>query len=142
MARPGYPCYRNILTRWAARSSSCRADRRPATSRLSDAGGAAERGTPVKGLIVASPANPTGTVLDPAELAAPRRLLRADRRPADQRRDLPRHLLRGRARDGVRVDDLREAVVVNSFSKYFSMTGWRLGWLLVPPSGCAARSTG
>ena len=91
-------------------------------------------GLELDGLVVASPANPTGTMLEPAELAA-----------------LARHC----AETGVRLisDEIyhgitytgltssswetdRSGFVVNSFSKYFSMTGWRIGWLLVP-NDCA-----
>ena len=94
------------------------------------AGAAAASGLALAGLVVASPANPTGTMLEPAELAA-----------------LARHC----AETGVRLisDEIyhgvtytgltssswetdRSGFVVNSFSKYFSMTGWRIGWLLVP----------
>ena len=90
------------------------------------------------GLVVASPANPTGTMLDPAELAALATWCADNGVRLDQRRDLPRHRLRRAPRAVVRLGDRRAtAIVVNSFSKYFSMTGWRMGWLLVPPRPAA-----
>ncbi|MEJ6398664.1 pyridoxal phosphate-dependent aminotransferase [Yoonia sp. 208BN28-4] len=82
------------------------------------------------GLIVASPANPTGTMLDHAELAA----------LAEACADNGTALISDEIYHGIGYD--RRAVsalevtddvyVVNSFSKYFSMTGWRVGWMIVP----------
>src|SRR5690606_24768071 len=87
---------------------------------------------PPAGLIVASPANPTGTVIDPHELAALARwceahgtLLVSD--------EIYHGLSYGRP-TACAWETSREAVVVGSVSKYFSMTGWRLGWLLSPRS--------
>ncbi|WP_227286738.1 aminotransferase class I/II-fold pyridoxal phosphate-dependent enzyme [Boseongicola sp. H5] len=83
------------------------------------------------GLIVASPANPTGTMLDKAAMGG---LAGAC---AEQGISLISdeiyHGLQydGRAISALEVTD--EVYVVNSFSKYFSMTGWRLGWMVVPP---------
>jgi aspartate/methionine/tyrosine aminotransferase len=86
---------------------------------------------PVHGLIVASPANPTGTMLDRSELAAIAAFCRARhiRLIADE-------IYHGityeePARTVLELDP--DAVVINGFSKYFCMTGWRLGWLIVPP---------
>ena len=83
------------------------------------------------GLVLASPANPTGTMVPPDELAAIARWCEENRRPAGQRRDLPRHHLR-RVRTSRAWQTSRTGVVFGSFCKYFSMTGWRLGWMLVP----------
>ena len=97
------------------------------------------------GLIVASPCNPAGTMLAPDELAAIARWCHAERRAADLRRDLPRPDLRPvrRGDGGARFSP--SAIVVNSFSKYFSMTGWRIGWLVLPedlvrPVECLAQN--
>ncbi|HLS45033.1 MAG TPA: aminotransferase class I/II-fold pyridoxal phosphate-dependent enzyme, partial [Ornithinicoccus sp.] len=80
----------------------------------------------------ASPANPTGTVIDPAELAAIARwcedvgcLLISD--------EIYHGITYGRPVASA-WQTSRESVVVGSVSKYFSMTGWRLGWVVVPPS--------
>jgi len=84
------------------------------------------------GALVASPANPTGTVLDRAQLAALSAALRA--RGGHLVVDEIYHgLTYGMDAPSVlEVDD--QAFVLNSFSKYFGMTGWRLGWLIAPPA--------
>jgi len=131
MARPGYPCYRNILTALGCEvvELPCGPETRyqPTVAMLE---GLDE---PVRGLVVASPANPTGTVLDPAELAA---LASYCQRAGIQ--VISDEIYHGISYPGAPATACawgtsREAVVVSSFSKYFSMTGWRLGWLLVPP---------
>lgn len=87
---------------------------------------------PVQGVIVASPANPTGTVIAPEELAAIARWC-----DASGARLVSDEIYHGLVYEGAPEttcawETSRNAVVVNSFSKYFAMTGWRLGWLLVP----------
>ena len=77
----------------------------------------------------------------PAELEAPRRLLRRARHPPRRRRDLPRHHLRASPPRPCSAFGA-EPIVVNSFSKYFCMTGWRLGWLVLPEAGRAGRAAG
>jgi aspartate/methionine/tyrosine aminotransferase len=130
MARPGYPCYRNILSALGCEvvELPCGPESRfqPTVAMLE------ELDEPVRGLIVASPANPTGTVLEPAELAALAAYCaeRGIRMISDE-------IYHGLSYPGSPAtasawETSREAIVVNSFSKYFSMTGWRLGWLLVP----------
>jgi len=128
MARPGYPCYRNILSALGCEvvELPCgpRTRFQPTVEML--------EGLDVKGLIVASPANPTGTVLDPAELAA--LATYCDERGIRFVSDEIYHGIGypGSPATACAWETSREAIVVNSFSKYFSMTGWRLGWLLVP----------
>jgi aspartate/methionine/tyrosine aminotransferase len=133
LARPGYPCYRNILQ--ALGCEVVELDCGPATrfqptvemlERLHASG-------PVRGLILASPANPTGTVLEPEELA--RLAAWCERNGVQVVSDEVYHGISypGTPRTACAWQTSREAIVVNSFSKYFSMTGWRLGWLLVPP---------
>ncbi|HEL2961162.1 pyridoxal phosphate-dependent aminotransferase [Stenotrophomonas maltophilia] len=84
------------------------------------------------GALVASPANPTGTVLSADELAALSKALQA--RGGHLVVDEIYHgLTYGLdAASVLQVDD--SAFVLNSFSKYFGMTGWRLGWLVAPPA--------
>lgn len=132
LANPGYPPYRHILsalgcepvlidtaaeTRWAL-----------TPQQLLDV----HRKTPLAGLVVASPANPTGTMMDATALGA---------------------LIEAAQGEGIRVisDEIYHGldyaftaetatklsprtVVINSFSKYFCMTGWRIGWMVVPDS--------
>jgi aspartate/methionine/tyrosine aminotransferase len=126
---PGYPCYRQILkalgvkpllveTSGQGRWMPDAAD----VDRLAAAGAA--------GLLVASPNNPTGTMaLAPrlAELAAACR-----RRHLWLISDEIYHGLEYDAPAETALAHADEAIVVNSFSKYFSMTGWRIGWLVLP----------
>jgi aspartate/methionine/tyrosine aminotransferase len=87
---------------------------------------------PIQGLVVASPANPTGTMVAPDELADLARWCE----------DNGVQLVSDEVYHGIEYAEpathscawttSREAMVLNSFSKYFSMTGWRLGWMLVP----------
>ncbi|HZG92595.1 MAG TPA: aminotransferase class I/II-fold pyridoxal phosphate-dependent enzyme, partial [Pseudonocardia sp.] len=131
LARPGYPCYRNILTALGCEvvELPCGPQTRyqPTVAMLE------ELDDPVRGLVVASPANPTGTVLDPAELAA--LAAHCERTGIQLISDEIYHGIcyPGAPATSSAWSTSREAIVVNSFSKYFSMTGWRLGWLLMPP---------
>jgi aspartate/methionine/tyrosine aminotransferase len=86
---------------------------------------------PIHGLVIASPANPTGTMLPPAELAALARHCRSRgiRLISDE---IYHGITYAGAAASVLADD-PDAVVINGFSKYFCMTGWRLGWLVAPP---------
>jgi aspartate/methionine/tyrosine aminotransferase len=86
----------------------------------------------IDGLVVASPANPTGTVIPPDELAAVATW--CDHAGVRLISDEVYHGLvyPGAPETSCAWATSRDAVVVNSFSKYFAMTGWRLGWLLVP----------
>jgi aspartate/methionine/tyrosine aminotransferase len=130
MARPGYPCYRNILTALGCEVVELPCG--PGTRFQPTVAMLEELDEPVKGLIVASPANPTGTVLDPAELAGLARY--CEERGIQFVSDEIYHGIgyAGSPATACAWETSREAIVVNSFSKYFSMTGWRLGWLLVP----------
>lgn len=130
IASPGYPCYRNILTALGCEvvEMPCGADTRfqPTVDML------AALDPPVAGVIVASPANPTGTVIPPDELAAI-----AGWCASSGVRLISDEVYHGLVYPGAPTtscawETSREAVVMNSFSKYFAMTGWRLGWMLVP----------
>ena len=126
---PGYPCYRQIL-----KALGCRATLLPSTAdarwmpTAADVERLARDGA--AGLLLASPNNPTGTMATGnrlEELAA-----------ACRREDLwlisdeIYHGLEYDAPADTALQHWDEAIVVNSFSKYFSMTGWRIGWLVVP----------
>ncbi|MEV6562365.1 pyridoxal phosphate-dependent aminotransferase [Nocardia sp. NPDC051756] len=131
VARPGYPAYRNTLTALGCRvvELDCGAETRfQPTVAMLDA-----LPEPPAGLVVASPANPTGTMIAPAELAALARW-------CDDHGTL---LISDEIYHGITYDSSdtatssswetsRESVVIGSVSKYFSMTGWRLGWMLAP----------
>ena len=130
IASPGYPCYRNILC--ALGCEDVEIESGPSTRFQPTVQMLAELDPPVKGLVVASPANPTGTVLPPEELAAIARW--CDTEGVRLISDEVYHGLvyPGAPATSCAWETSRDAVVVNSFSKYFAMTGWRLGWLLVP----------
>jgi aspartate/methionine/tyrosine aminotransferase len=127
LAAPGYPAYRNILAALNLEPvdlPTSAADRfQPTVLALQKAG-------PIAGLIVASPSNPTGTMVTRRELKT-----LADWCHAHGVRLISDEIYHGIVYEGeaasaVEVSD--HAIVVNSFSKYFSMTGWRVGWLVVP----------
>lgn len=132
IASPGYPCYRNILSALGCEVVELRCG--PQTRFQPTAQLLAELDPPVAGVVVASPANPTGTVIDPAELAAIAAW--CDDTGTRLISDEVYHGLvyPGAPQTSCAWTTSRNAVVVNSFSKYFAMTGWRLGWLLVPES--------
>ncbi len=129
LARPGYVAYRNTLKAMYLEpvEMDCGVD-----ERFQVTAAAIDALDPVPdGLIVASPANPTGTIIDPQELAAIADVCRTKgiRVVSDE----IYHGLSYGARAASMLEFLPQAVIVNSFSKYFSMAGWRLGWLVVPP---------
>lgn len=130
VARPGYPCYRNILA-----ALGCEVVELPCgpETHYQPTVAMLEELDDVCGLVVASPANPTGAVLDPAELAALASY--CEERGIQLVSDEIYHGITypGAPATSCAWSTSRDAVVVNSFSKYFSMTGWRLGWLLLPP---------
>ncbi len=129
VARPGYPAYRNTLTALGCRvvELDCGAETRfqPTVAMLE------ALPQPPKGLVVASPANPTGTMIDPDELAALARWCRANGTVLISD-EIYHGITYGGERTASAWETSREAVVIGSVSKYFSMTGWRLGWMLAP----------
>jgi aspartate/methionine/tyrosine aminotransferase len=130
IANPGYPPYRHILkalgcepvlietgdaTRWAVTPEAVLSEHRKAR---------------LAGLLVASPANPTGTMIRPDALAA---LIRACEEAGI--RFISDEIYHGLdyafpAETALRIS--HDALVINSFSKYFCMTGWRIGWIVAP----------
>jgi aspartate/methionine/tyrosine aminotransferase len=137
IARPGYPCYRNVLT--ALGCEVVELPTGPETRFQPSVAMLESLDRPVQGLVVASPANPTGTMLAPEELAALARW--CEQHGVQLISDEIYHgITYGGAGSTAQSlaqssawETSREAVVFDSFSKYFSMTGWRIGWMLVPP---------
>lgn len=133
MTRPGYPAYRNTLQALGCRAVelNCGPDTRfqPTAALLED--WAAAHGGPPAGLIIASPANPTGTVIAPDELAAIARWCEAHGVLLIS--DEIYHGVTFGERAHSAWETSRSGVLVGSMSKYFSMTGWRVGWLVLPP---------
>ncbi|MEQ9464808.1 MAG: pyridoxal phosphate-dependent aminotransferase [Haliea sp.] len=126
---PGYPCNRHFMRLVEGRGQLVPVD---ASTRFQLTGAlvASHWRANTVGAMVASPANPTGTSLSPEELAALAAAVRA--RGGHLIVDEIYHGLGYDAptRSVLEVDP--QAFVVNSFSKYFGMTGWRLGWLVAP----------
>ncbi|MGZ5181358.1 MAG: pyridoxal phosphate-dependent aminotransferase [Ramlibacter sp.] len=130
MPDPSYPCNRHFVSAadgTAVLVPTTAADR----FQLSAAAVEAHWGPRTRGVLLASPSNPTGTSIDPAELRRIHEVVRA--------RDgitLVDEIYLGLSHDArfgqsaLVLDD--QVVSINSFSKYFNMTGWRLGWLVVP----------
>lgn len=130
VARPGYVAYRNTLKALylVPLEIACGEAER---YQLTAAAIAAIEPAP-DGLIIASPANPTGTVLDASEMLAIAAVCR--RRGIRIVSDEIYHGLSYVGPSRSMLEFAPDALIVNSFSKYFSMPGWRLGWLLVPPA--------
>jgi aspartate/methionine/tyrosine aminotransferase len=129
LSDPAYPCVRNFIHLMSAQPQlipvGLEQNFQPTVAQLD------QYCTDITtGLWLASPSNPTGTILERADLAA----------ACDWAAKRKKHLLVDEIYHGLHyVDDLpsvleinQSAFVVNSFSKYFGMTGWRLGWIVVP----------
>ena len=128
MTVPGYSAYRNVLSALGLELVEVRVDAGtrfvPSTERL-------ERAGPLDGLVVASPSNPTGVTLTPEELSSVVEFCETSGTVLIS--DEIYHGIHYGSRAASALEFSDAAVVVQSFSKYFSMTGWRLGWLVVPP---------
>ncbi len=129
LAEPGYPAYRNILSALGVEAVGVETDE---GARFQPTPELLERLAPdIDGLIVASPSNPTGTMIGRAEMQA--LIAYCSDRGIRLVSDEIYHGLTYHSVDAVSAVELSDdAFVINSFSKYFSMTGWRLGWMLVP----------
>lgn len=130
MTRPGYPAYRNDIL-----SVGCRLLELPVgeRTRYQPTVAMLEALPEVPaGLVLASPSNPTGTIIDPGELEAIAGWC-ADRGCLLISDEIYHGISYGRTCASARQFGT-EAVVVGSLSKYHSMTGWRVGWLLLPPA--------
>jgi aspartate/methionine/tyrosine aminotransferase len=131
MPDPSYPCNRHFVT--AAEGRPVLVPSGPEARFQLSAKDVRERwGERTRGVLLASPSNPTGTSLAPDELG---RILQAVRERGGFA--IIDEIYQGLSYDGPPVSALSfsdEVITVNSFSKYFNMTGWRLGWLVVPPA--------
>jgi aspartate/methionine/tyrosine aminotransferase len=132
IANPGYPPYRHILTALGCEPVliETNADTRWAID--GKALIAAHREKPVQGLLVASPANPTGTMMGADALS---QLIAVAE--AEGIRVISDEIYHGLdyafpAETGIKFSD--NVTIINSFSKYFCMTGWRVGWIVAPPA--------
>lgn len=128
-ARPGYVAYRNTLK--ALYLDPQEVDCGPAV-RYQISAAALEALEPAPdGAIIASPANPTGTIIPADEMARIAQICHARgiRIVSDE---IYHGLSYGEAARSM-LEFAPDAIIVNSFSKYFSMAGWRLGWVVFPP---------
>ena len=128
-ARPGYVAYRNTLK--ALYLDPVEIACGPAERFQISADALARIDPAPDGLILASPANPTGTIIPPAELARIAALCR-ERGIRIISDEIYHGLSFGEPAHSM-LEYAADAVIVNSFSKYYSMAGWRLGWIVVPP---------
>ena len=127
IGEPGYPSYRQILTALGMETvgiqTSEAARYQPTPQDL--------EGLELDGLMVASPANPSGTMLGYAEL---KELIDACHAKSTAFiSDEIYHGIEYEAKAVTALEISDDVYVINSFSKYFSMTGWRVGWMVVPP---------
>ena len=130
IASPSYPPYRNVLTALGCEAVPIEATAATRFALTPAALLAAHAERPLQGVLVASPANPTGTMMTPDALAA---LIRAAQ--AEGIAFISDEIYHGLdyafpAQTALNIS--ADAVVINSFSKYFCMTGWRIGWMVAP----------
>jgi aspartate/methionine/tyrosine aminotransferase len=130
IANPGYPPYRHILTALGCEPVLIETGAAARFAITGDSLRAAHARKPLAGVLVASPANPTGTMMTPQALAD---LIKVAE--AEGIRVISDEIYHGLdyalpAETALRLSEC--AVVINSFSKYFCMTGWRIGWMVAP----------
>jgi len=130
VAEPGYPPYRHILTALGCQAIPVQISAETRWALTVDALMAAHKKKKLDGVLVASPANPTGTMLDAKALSE---LVHACR--AEGIKFISDEIYHGldyafRADTAAKLSG--DALIINSFSKYFCMTGWRIGWMVVP----------
>lgn len=145
IARPGYPAYRAILGALGLTVIEIEVNEATGFTLTPESLEAAEResGKPIRGVLLASPANPTGTVTGRARLKALADWCRA--RNAAFISDEIYHGLTFSGDETSALELTDEVIVINSFSKYYCMTGWRIGWMVLPenlvrPLECLAQS--
>ncbi len=127
LANPGYPAYRNILKAVNLKITDIQTSEKnrwaPTPADIANAGR-------LDGLLIASPANPTGTMLSPEALA---QLIKAsEQRNIQFISDEIYHELTFAQPQSTALSTSDKAIIINSFSKYYCMTGWRVGWMIVP----------
>ena len=145
IACPGYPAYRNILKALGLNvvevpvTAETGYTLTPASLERAEA----KAGCKLKGVLLASPANPTGTVT--GRDALKRLAAYCDSRDIAFISDEIYHGLTFVGEETSAVEIADNAIVINSFSKYYCMTGWRVGWMVLPeklirPIECLAQS--
>jgi len=134
IASSGYPCYRNILS-----ALGCHLANVPINEEFKLTANELQEeiirrresnATPLKGLILSSPSNPTGSMLTPEELKE--LCLLCENEGIQFLSDEIYHGISYGKQEATALTYSSKAMVINSFSKYYSMSGWRLGWLVIP----------
>jgi aspartate/methionine/tyrosine aminotransferase len=132
VAVPGYPPYRHILSALGCEPVLIETSAATRWALTADLLLAQHRARPLKGVVVGSPANPTGTMMSAAALGE--LIQSAEDAGIAVISDEIYHGLDYAFRAQSAAALSANTIVVNSFSKYFCMTGWRVGWMVVPPS--------
>lgn len=134
ITRPGYPAYRSILSALGLEVVEIPTDRdgKFSASALAEAHAQA----PLKGILFASPANPTGAVINKADQQAI--IETAHSLGIRVISDEIYHRLSYEMEDLTALQISDNVTVINSFSKYYCMTGWRIGWMVLPKSDVRA----
>jgi len=127
IARPGYPAYRNILAALGIETVEIEVSAENGFTLTPEVLEAAGR---IDGVLLASPANPTGTVTGRANLAALSAYCRQNGIAFIS--DEIYHGLTFVGEEATALEFGEDAVIINSFSKYYCMTGWRIGWMVLP----------
>jgi aspartate/methionine/tyrosine aminotransferase len=130
IAAPGYPAYRNILEALDLTPVAIRLARAEGWIMTPEAVERAHASSPLHGVLAMSPANPSGTMIGRAALAGLGEMCRAEGLWFVSDEIYHGLTYREPAASALAFDDA--AVVINSFSKYYCMTGWRIGWIVVP----------
>ena len=130
LANPGYPPYRHILSALGCEPVLIETSAETRWALSAKALIAAHQHAPLKGVVIASPANPTGTMMDADALT--RLIAVAEAEGIRVISDEIYHGLDYAFAAETAANTSERVVVINSFSKYFCMTGWRVGWMVVP----------
>ena len=129
ITQPGYPCNQHIIELLGSNHSSMPVDK---TNQFTITKSLLQKYWPnnLKGLLIASPSNPTGTVLNNKQLE-----LLSNHALKNDSQLIVDEIYQGLTYNNKNITALSHSdqiIVINSFSKFFSMTGWRIGWIVVP----------
>lgn len=136
ITRPGYPAYRNIMRTLGIEVVEIETSVQNGGILTAQALLAAHKQAPLKGVLFASPANPTGASLPIEEFQAVMRVARENNIHVIS--DEIYHRLNYSTPDITALQFSDDVTVINSFSKYYCMTGWRIGWMVLPQNAVRA----
>ncbi|WP_082735645.1 pyridoxal phosphate-dependent aminotransferase [Polycladidibacter stylochi] len=130
LTSPGYPAYRNILKALGLEAVEIEVGPETRWALTGEMVAKVHKKTPLKGVLVASPANPTGTMMTPEALKELSQTCEANGIWFIS--DEIYHGLAFGQQEETALKFSDKAIIVNSFSKYYCMTGWRIGWMILP----------